>query len=80
MNNYIIYCHTNKINGKKYIGQTCQSPQKRWGNNGSEYINKGNIHFKSAILKYGWDNFTHEILYTNLSPQEADEKEIELIK
>lgn len=80
MNNYIIYCHTNKINGKKYIGQTCQSPQKRWGNNGSEYIKKGNIHFKNAILKYGWDNFTHEILYTNLSPQEADEKEIELIK
>lgn len=80
MNKYIIYCHTNKKNNKKYIGQTGQSPEKRWGKNGSEYLRKGNPYFKNAILKYGWDNFTHEILFTNLSAEEADNKEMELIK
>ena len=29
MNNYTIYMHKNKINGKVYIGQTCQNPIKR---------------------------------------------------
>ena len=29
MNNYCIYIHKNKINGKVYIGQTCQNPKKR---------------------------------------------------
>ena len=36
MNNYIIYKHINKINGKIYIGQTCQKPEYRW-NHGKGY-------------------------------------------
>ena len=78
-NEYIIYCHTNKINNKKYIGQTKQSISRRWGKNGSEYLRKGNDHFKKAILKYGWNNFTHEILFTNLTREQANKKEKELI-
>lgn len=80
MNSYKIYCHTNKINGKKYIGQTKQTLQARWGKNGLEYIRKQpNSHFSLAILKYGWDNFNHEVLYTNLTKEEANQKEQELI-
>lgn len=77
MNNYCIYMHKNKINGKVYIGQTCQKPEKRWGN-GNNY--KDSPKFFNAILKYGWDNFEHIILYKNLSLEQANQLEKNLIK
>lgn len=77
MRRYVVYCHTNKINGKKYVGITSQSPKRRW-KNGEGY--KNNEHFYRAILKYGWHNFYHEILYTNLSALEAEETEKAIIK
>lgn len=76
MKNYIVYCHTNKINGKKYVGITSQKPQSRW-KNGNGYRN--NEYFFRAIQKYGWHNFQHEILYTNLTKADAEKKEVELI-
>lgn len=76
--NYCVYIHTNKINGKKYVGQTGQVPKNRWGNNGVNY--KDSPYFYHAIQKYGWDNFEHEIIVDNLTRQEACNLEIELIK
>lgn len=76
MRKYCVYCHTNKINNKMYIGITRQKPKDRW-DSGHGYRN--NKHFWSAIKKYGWDNFTHEVLFTNLSEEDAKLKEIELI-
>lgn len=67
---YIIYKHTNKINNKCYIGQTIHSLKLRCGNNGNGY--KKCTKFYNAILKYGWDNFTHEIIMKNLTKIEAD--------
>ena len=75
MENYKVYMHT-APNGKVYIGITKQKLKRRW-QNGSGY-NK-NSHFKRAIKKYGWDNFKHELLFENLSEEEAKRKEIELI-
>ena len=72
---YTVYQHKNKINGKVYIGITMQEPEKRWGVNGRNY--KSSPHFYSAIQKYGWDNFEHNILYTNLTKEEACLKEQE---
>ena len=74
---YIIYCHTNKINDKKYIGQTCQKPERRF-RNGEGY--KHNSYFYRSIQKYGWDNFEHEILIEGLTKTEADLVEHYLIK
>ena len=76
MKRYCVYKHTNKINGKSYIGITCQKPENRW-NNGRGYVN--NDYFWRAINKYGWHNFSHEILYTNLSKEDAEHLEIQLI-
>lgn len=75
---YIVYQHKNKINSKIYIGITSRVPEKRWGRNGSNY--KTSPYFYNAIQKYGWDNFEHNILYTNLTKEQACQKEQELIQ
>ena len=77
MKNWIVYKHQNLINGKVYIGITSQNPEQRWRKGAGYYNHKK---FYNAILKYGWNNFSHVILYSNLSEKEACEKEKELIK
>lgn len=72
---YIVYCHTFP-NGKKYIGITQQEPQRRW-RDGKGYEGQA---VYNAILKYGWKNIKHDILFTGLTKSEAEQKEIELIK
>lgn len=75
MSNYCVYKHTFP-NGKVYIGMTGQEPEKRFdGGNGYRKCPK----MYHAILKYGWNNVEHELLYTGLSKQEAETKEIEMI-
>lgn len=74
---YCVYCHTNRVNGKKYVGVTCQKPEVRWGKNGSKYVDQPV--FFSAIEEYTWDEFTHEIVQEGLSKDEASEVEKELI-
>lgn len=75
--NYYVYKHTNKINGKVYIGITCQRPKQRW-KSGNGY--KKNNHFWNSIKKYGWNKgFDHEILYSGLSQRQAEVMEVSLI-
>lgn len=73
---YCVYCHRNKTNGKRYIGQTKHQDNltRRWGTDGREY--RRNQYFLRAINKYGWDNFDHFVIQGNLTKEEADELEI----
>lgn len=77
MKEFKVYCHTNKSNGKKYVGITGKSIEDRW-RRGEGYRN--NEHFYRAIIKYGWEGFTHEVLYTVNSEEEALLIEKELIQ
>lgn len=70
--NNVVYCHLNKINGKRYIGIS-KCVERRWEHKGYNYKD-ANI-FSNAIKKYGWDNFEHIILEENLTREEANERE-----
>lgn len=73
---WVVYRHTDP-NGKVYIGITCSArPEYRWSH-GMKY--KDQPTFFRAIVKYGWDNFTHEILYSGLEYEEACATEVRLI-
>ena len=74
MPEFCVYCHTSP-SGKKYVGIS-KSPIRRW-RNGRGY--ECNLIFYRAILKYGWDSFTHEILFCNITESEAIRLERELI-
>lgn len=75
---YKVYVYTNKINGKKYVGQTCRTLKERAGKNGRLY-NQCKI-FSYAIQKYGWDNFEPRIAFDMLTREEANRIERYLIK
>ena len=75
---YTVYCHINKTNGKMYVGITSKkNPQERW-RHGNGYADTP--HFGAAIQKYGWNNFNHEIIASNLTEDEACNMERFLIK
>ena len=73
---YFVYKHTSP-SGKSYIGIT-NNPYKRWETQGKKY--KKQPKFYNAIKKYGWDNFSHEILESNVSKAYAWNREQYYIK
>lgn len=77
---YIIYCHTNKINGKKYIGQTKMGADVRWYHHCKQAKNAKSPSYKTvfaqAIRKYGSNGFISEVLQIDIpSVEEANEAE-----
>lgn len=70
-NNYIIYKYTSP-SGKSYIGQTKNPNQRKISHKNA----KNNCtYFCSAIKKYGYENFTFEILENSLTLEESNIKE-----
>jgi len=72
---FLVYKHTSP-SGKSYIGLT-KNLTKR---NSKHRRDNGCIAFHTAIQKYGWGSFTHEILAENLSLKEANDWEKFFIK
>lgn len=72
-----VYKHENLLNNKVYIGITSRTLNARSGKNGSSYYKSP--HFWSAIQKYGWGNFSHEVLVDCLTKDEACKLEKEYI-
>ena len=66
----IIYKY-NSPEGKTYIGQTLTEEKKRKYRHKSDAKNRPNTPFARAINKYGWDNFKHELIASNLTEEEA---------
>lgn len=73
---YSVYVHTSP-SGKYYVGMTGVEPELRW-RNGVGY--RGQDYIYNAIQKYGWENFEHEVVASNLLKEEAENFEKLLIK
>ena len=76
---FYLYCITNKISGRQYIGMTGSSLNKRM----SGHKCAANLGKKSklydAIRSYGFDNFSIEAIQTFETKQECCEAEIKAI-
>lgn len=70
----LIYKITNKINGKRYIGQTKQTLELRFKGHVRNAKNKVNRYLYDAMNKYGYPNFFIEIIENNVINVDAREK------
>jgi group I intron endonuclease len=73
-----VYLITNKINGKKYVGLTQRTVDRRW----KEHVNRAagcNYWLHKALTKYGANNFTCEAIVSSLSKEALPELERMLI-
>lgn len=73
---FIVYEHLFP-NGKSYVGITCQKQNRRWRNGKGYYCN---IRMSNAIKKYGWDNIQHIILAKDLTIDQAELLERQIIR
>lgn len=75
-NTYSVYLHVFP-NGKKYVGSTSLPLRDRW-DGGLGYERQKRMF--SAILKYGWENISHYLLFDGLDKKTALTIEAMLIR
>jgi len=60
---YLIYCHTNRIDGMRYVGYTKQTMMQRWAGHVCDAIKHGHTNcFAIAIREHGPDAFDHDVI------------------
>lgn len=72
----IIYCATNTVNGKKYIGQTIRDFDRRKKEHISQSKRADKYSFHFALNKYGENSFVWSVLDKCNNQEELDTKEI----
>ena len=75
-----VYLVTNKINGKKYVGQAAKTSAYRWRQHLWAAKREDGYHLHNAIRKYGEDAFSIEVIFTVTSKEEMDNLERESIR
>ncbi len=65
-----IYLIENKVNGKRYVGQSWDI-EKRWRSHRNDEYNK---HLKTAFKKYGIDNFEFRVLCELHNEEQTQER------
>lgn len=78
--NYSLYLIINKINNKKYIGQTKRKIQARFAGHISKTKQGSNAVLHCAMRKYGIENFEITLLEQTNNLEFCNIREIELIK
>lgn len=66
-----IYMYTNKLNNKKYIGQTICKLNKRH----HEHLYRDDSYIDRALRKYGEENFILEVIEDNIPKKMLNDKE-----
>lgn len=77
----IVYMATNSINGKRYIGITCQGLSVRQSRHFSSALRQNSqTHFHRAIRRHGRGRFSFEVLFECQTFDEAKRTEVNLIE
>jgi len=80
---WTIYCHTHVESGRRYIGLTSKTMERRWQKHvyaALRFSNGGRWHFPNAIRKYGKEAFSHEVLAMSWYLEGANATEEALIE
>jgi hypothetical protein len=76
---WTIYCHTHVRSGRRYVGLTSQTWERRWKNHVWDATHvrtdRGWSHFANAIRKHGPKAFDHVILQECSTLEDADRAE-----
>ncbi len=77
----LIYLITNKINGKRYVGQTRNpDPMERFKQHAWECKRSHRMPLHYAMKKYGSESFSVELLEKVVEPEDLDERESHYIQ